>query len=49
MDDMAALHSKLRQEADKRASMIEVAKQVGPIVESLRTALSDIESRSNQP
>jgi hypothetical protein len=49
MDDMAALHSKLKQEADKKASMIEVARQVGPIVESLRAALSDIQSRSNQP
>jgi hypothetical protein len=49
MDDMAALHSKLKQEAGKRASMIEVAKQVAPVVESLRTALSDIQSRSNQP
>jgi len=27
--------------------MVEVAKQGGPIVESLKTALSDIQSRSN--
>jgi hypothetical protein len=49
MDDLAALHTKLKQEADKKASMVEVARQVAPVVESLRTALSDIQSRSNQP
>ncbi|MBB5340894.1 hypothetical protein [Tunturiibacter gelidoferens] len=49
MDDLAALHTKLRQEAGKRANMVEVSKQIGPIVESLKTALSDIQSRSNQP
>jgi hypothetical protein len=49
MDNVAALHAKLKQEAGKRANMVEVSKQVGPIVESLQTALSDIQSRSNQP
>jgi hypothetical protein len=49
MDDLAALHTKLKQESGKRVNMVEVAKQVGPIVESLKTALSDIQSRSNQP
>jgi hypothetical protein len=49
MDDLAALHTKLKEEAGKRANMVEVSKQVGPIVESLKTALSDIQSRSNQP
>jgi hypothetical protein len=49
MDDLAALHSKLKQEAEKKASMVEVARQVAPIVESLSTVLSDIQSRSNQP
>jgi hypothetical protein len=47
MDDIAALHTKLKQEADKKASIVEIAKQVAPIVESLKTALSDIQSRSN--
>jgi len=47
MDDLAALHAKLKQEAEKKASMVEVARQVAPVVESLRTALSDIQSRSN--
>jgi hypothetical protein len=47
MDEIAALHTKLKQEADKKASMIEIGKQVAPIVESLKTTLSDIQSRSN--
>ena len=47
MDDLGALHAKLKDEAGKKMSMVEVAKQVGPIVESLKTALSDIQSRSN--
>jgi hypothetical protein len=47
MDDIAALHTKLKLEADKKASIVEIARQVAPIVQSLRTALSDIQSRSN--
>ena len=47
MDDLGALHAKLKDEAGKKMSMVEVAKQVGPIVESLKSALSDIQSRSN--
>jgi hypothetical protein len=47
MDDIAALHTKLKQEADKKASLVEIGKQVGPIVQSLKTAFSDIQSRSN--
>jgi hypothetical protein len=49
MDDIAALHTKLKQEADKKASIGELVKQVDPILDSLRTALLDIQSRSNQP
>jgi hypothetical protein len=47
MDDIAALHAKLKQEAEKKASIAEICKQVGPIAQSLKTALSDIQSRSN--
>jgi hypothetical protein len=47
MDDISALHTKLKQEADKKASRVEIGKQAGPIIESLKTALSDIQSRSN--
>jgi hypothetical protein len=47
MDDIAALHTKLKQEADKKASAVEIGKQIGPIIESLKAALSDIQSRSN--
>ena len=46
MDDIAALHTKLKLEADKKASIVEIGKQVAPIVQSLKTALSDIQSRS---
>jgi hypothetical protein len=49
MDDLATLHAKLKLEAEKKASMVEVARQVAPVVESLKTTLSDIQSRSNQP
>jgi len=47
MNDIAALHTKLKLEADKKASIVEIGKQVAPIVQSLKTALSDIQSRSN--
>jgi hypothetical protein len=47
MDDIAALHTKLKQEAEKKTSLADIGKQVGPIVESLKTTLSDIQSRSN--
>jgi hypothetical protein len=47
MDDIAALHSKLKEEAARKASIVEIDKQVAPIVQSLTTALSDIQSRSN--
>jgi hypothetical protein len=47
MNDIAALHAKLKLEAEKKASIIEIGKQVAPIVQSLKTALSDIQSRSN--
>ena len=47
MDDISALHAKLRQEAEKKASMVEICKQVRPLVLSLNAALSEIQSRSN--
>jgi hypothetical protein len=49
MDDISALHSKLKQEAARKASIVEICKQVRPLVLSLNAALSDIQSRSNQP
>ncbi|WP_158942288.1 hypothetical protein [Granulicella sp. S190] len=49
MEDFASLHAKLKQQAEKKASMVEIAKQVAPTIESLKTALSDIQSRSKQP
>jgi hypothetical protein len=47
MDDIAALHTKLKQEAAGKASIVEICKQVRPLVLSLNAALSDIQSRSN--
>jgi hypothetical protein len=49
MGDIAALHTKLKQEAAGKASIVEICKQVRPLVLSLNAALSDIQSRSNQP
>ena len=47
MDDIAALHTKLKQEAAGKASIVEICKQGTPLVLSLSAALSDIQSRSN--
>ncbi|HEX3372849.1 MAG TPA: hypothetical protein VHS13_01495 [Edaphobacter sp.] len=46
MDDISALHARLNQEAAKKASIVEIYKQVRPLVLSLNAALSDIQSRS---
>jgi hypothetical protein len=46
MDDISALHARLNQEAAKKASVVEIYKQVRPLVLSLNAALSDIQSRS---
>ena len=47
MEDIAVLHAKLKQEAASKASIVEIYKQVRPLVISLNAALSDIQSRSN--
>jgi hypothetical protein len=49
MDDISALHGKLKEEAALKASIVEICKQVRPLVLSLNAGLSDIQSRSNQP
>jgi len=49
MDNMATLHSKLKQQAEKKASVIDIAKELGPTVAALKDAISDLESRSTQP
>lgn len=46
MDKTAALHSKLKEEAEKKASAIAIARELGPTVASLGNAISDLESRS---
>jgi len=48
MDDIAALHAKLKQDAAKKISVVEIDKQLGPIIRSIINALSDIQSRSNK-
>jgi hypothetical protein len=48
MDDIAALHAKLNQDAAKKLNLVEIDKQVAPIIRSIIKALSDIESRSNK-
>lgn len=45
MDGLGALHAKLTQQAGQKASLIEIGKQAAPIVESLKTILSDMQSR----
>jgi hypothetical protein len=45
MDNIAA-STKLKQEAEEGQHR-RIGKQVAPIVKSLKTALSDIQSRSN--
>jgi hypothetical protein len=49
MDDIAALHTKLKQQAASKASIAEIGKQVRPLLLSLNAALSIIQLRSNQP
>jgi hypothetical protein len=47
MDGLGVVHAKVTRQAMQKASPIEIAKQVRPIVLSLKTALADIQSRSN--
>src|SRR5882757_8606724 len=48
MDDIASLHAKMKQDAAKKISVVEIDKQLGPIIRSIINALSDIQSRSNK-
>jgi hypothetical protein len=45
MDGLAALHTRLTQQAGQKASLTEIGKQTAPIVESLKTILSNMQSR----
>jgi hypothetical protein len=45
MDGLAALDAKLAKEAAQKASLAEMGKQVAPIVESIKDAVSDLHSR----
>src|ERR1051325_3709057 len=44
MDKLAALHAKLKQEADKKASLREIGEQVGPLVSDLKDAISKLQA-----
>ncbi len=45
MDGLGVLHAKLTRQAMQKASPIEIAKQAAPIIESLKTTISDLQSR----
>jgi hypothetical protein len=45
MDGLGTLHAKLTRQAMEKASPAEISKQVGPIVESLKVAISDLSTR----
>jgi hypothetical protein len=46
MDDIAALHTKLVQEADKNFNTSAIAKEIQPLITAIQNALAAIESRS---
>jgi len=45
MDGLGVLHAKLTQQAGQKASLTAIGKQAAPIVESLKTIVSDLQSR----
>lgn len=45
MDGLAALHTKLTQQAGQKANLMQIARQAEPLVKSLRTTLLDMQSR----
>ncbi|HSS95602.1 MAG TPA: hypothetical protein VLK33_01150 [Terriglobales bacterium] len=44
MDKLAVLHAKLKQEAEKKASLREIGEQVGPLVSDLKDAISKLQA-----
>jgi hypothetical protein len=42
MDNLAALHGKLKEAAEKKANLKEIAKEVGPLLSSLKDAISEL-------
>jgi hypothetical protein len=46
MDSLASLHAKLKAEALKKASLREVAQQIGPDIANLKDAISELHTRS---
>ena len=46
MDNLASLHGKLKAEAIKKASLRDVAEQIGPDIANLKDAISELQTRS---
>lgn len=46
MDNLASLHAKLKAESVKKASLRDVAKQIGPDVANLKDAISELQTSS---
>jgi hypothetical protein len=46
MDSLAQLHGKLKAEALKKASLREIAQQIGPDIANLKDAISELQTRS---
>jgi hypothetical protein len=46
MDNLASLHTKLRTEAMKKASLRDIAEQIGPDISNLKDAISELQARS---
>lgn len=45
MDDLASLHGKLKKEAEKKASVRQIAEEIGPDISNLKDAISQLQSR----
>jgi hypothetical protein len=44
MDNLAALHGKLKEAADKKASLREIGEQIGPYIANLKDAVSQLKA-----
>lgn len=44
MDNLASLHGKLKKEAEKKASLREIAQEIGPDISNLKDAISQLQT-----
>ena len=44
MDNLASVHAKLKTAAIKKASMREIAQQIGPYISNLKGAISQLQA-----